>query len=539
MGSYLFLFLFSISQMGWASQLTYVKTDTPRDTMETFLVAMNDYRAGVLENDSAKKARIYDAIRCLAEDSRTMISSQREKELAAIFLKEFLDRVIVIDLNKIPEEVERNRWRLKNTEIVLKPQTEGEREGEWLITEGTWRRAHHFYDKVKELPYLDGSGQGALYIQPWMEKYLPEWSKQETLRLKNWQWLGLVIGFFLGLLLRLLTYTLLALYKNLTLANQFINWKKDLILQIEKPLALMAAAGFWYLWIHYLKLEGLAFALVNGLIQLVFGVAITWAAYRCANVLGNQLKLLAEKTESQLDNQLVPFVDKAIKICVVLLGALLVLQNMGINVFSLLAGLGLGGLAFALAARDTAANLFGSIMILTDRPFKVGDWVKVGEVEGTVEEVGFRSTRVRTFYNSLITVPNANMATAQIDNLGARQYRRTSTTLDITYDTPKEKIVAFTQGIRQIIVEHPISRKDLIHVYFSAYGSASLKIMVYFFLITNDWGEELKSREQILLQIFDLAHELDVEFAFPTQTLYLKEGDPLPENFEPNFNQKN
>jgi MscS family membrane protein len=194
---------------------------------------------------------------------------------------------------------------------------------------------------------------------------------------------------------------------------------------------------------------------------------------------------------------------------------------MGVNVFSLLAGLGLGGLAFALAAKDTAANLFGSIMILVDRPFKIGDWVSVDTVEGTVEEIGFRSTRIRTFYNSLVTVPNANMANAQIDNLGVRQYRRTSFELDVTYGTKSKDLDAFIEGIRKIILENSISRKDMYHVYFSGYGASSLKIMVYFFLITDDWGQELKEKQNIYFKIYSLAEQLGVEFAFPTQTIFL------------------
>ena len=248
--------LFSTASLGIES-LTYVKTDNPRDTMETFIRAMNDYKEGVQNNIPAKKARIYDAIRCFAEKDHAVITSQREKELAAIFLKEFIDRVLVVDFSKIPEDIEKTRWRMKGTEIVLKPQSEGERQGEWLITEGTWRRAQQFYERTRHLPYLEGSGEGALYIQPWMETYLPEWSKQETLRLKNWQWLGLLLGLFIGLLLRVLTYSILTLYKNLSIYRD-LTWKKDLISQIEKPVALLAAAGFWYLWIHYLKLEGLS-----------------------------------------------------------------------------------------------------------------------------------------------------------------------------------------------------------------------------------------------------------------------------------------
>ncbi len=516
----LFLPFFYLQLAFATNELAYVKTDSPRDTMETFMEAMNDYRAGVLAGDPAKQRRIYDAIRCFAEKDNSVLTSQREKELAAIFLKEVIDRVIVVDYSLIPESPTQNRWRMAKTEIVLKAQTSGDREGEWLITEGTWKRASQFYQRIKDQPYLEASGGGAAYIQPWMEQYLPEWSKKETLKLKNWQWLGLLLGLFIGLLFRLLTILILTIYKNLSFAQKF-EWKKQLIDQIERPISLLVAALFWYFWIFYLKLEGLSFSIINGMIQIVFGVAFTWAAYIGVSVLGTYLREKALKTESTLDDQLIPFLEKAMKLTIILLGILVVLQNMGVNVFSLLAGLGLGGLAFALAAKDTAANLFGSIMILVDRPFKIGDWVAMDGVEGTVEEIGFRSTRVRTFYNSLITVPNANVANVQIDNLGVRQYRRTTATLGVTYDTSMDKLNAFIEGIRDIITSNPISRKDYFHVYFSGYGDSSLNVLVYFFLITNDWGEELKERQNIYEAIYKLAEDKGVEFAFPTRTLHV------------------
>lgn len=504
----------------WASELAYVKTDSPKDTMETFMKAMNDYKDGVLNGDSQKTNRIYDAIRCFSEKETSVITSQREKELSAILLKEVIDRVIIIDLSKVPESLAENRWRLRHTEIVLKKQNDGEREGEWLITEGTWKRASQFYQRVKDIPYLEGSGKGAAYIQPWMETYLPEWSMTETLRLKNWQWLGLLFGLFVGLLMRVISSLFLTIYRQFHFTHRFF-WKKELLKKVEKPLSLLIAAVFWYFWINYLKLEGFSYSVINGLIQILFGVAFTWASYQVVSVFSHFAKEKAQKTESTLDDQLIPFIEKTIKLIIVILGVLVVLQNMGVNVFSLLAGLGLGGLAFALAAKDTAANLFGSIMILVDRPFKIGDWVIIDKVEGTVEEIGFRSTRIRTFYNSLITVPNANMANAQIDNLGLRQYRRTKTHLDITYDTPPDKIQAFVEGIRKIILDNSFTRKDYFHVYFSDYGSSSLKILVYFFIITNDWGEELEQRQDIYFKIYSLAQKMEIEFAFPTQTLFL------------------
>ena len=179
-------------------------------------------------------------------------------------------------------------------------------------------------------------------------------------------------------------------------------------------------------------------------------------------------------------------------------------------------------LALALAAQDTVSNFFGSLMVILDRPFQVGDWIKTGDVEGTVEEVGFRSTRIRTFYNSLITLPNANLIKASVDNLGDRTYRRWSTRLGIAYDTPPEKIDAFCEGIRELVRKHPYTRKDYYHVYFNEFGSDSLQILVYVFFFTPDWATELRERHRLGVDIVRLAAELEIEFAFPTQTLYLR-----------------
>jgi MscS family membrane protein len=229
----------------------------------------------------------------------------------------------------------------------------------------------------------------------------------------------------------------------------------------------------------------------------------------------------AAETDTKLDDQLVPLVRKSMKIFVAVGGVLFVLQNLQVDVGSLLTGLGIGGLAFALAAKETLANFFGSVMIFVDRPFQIGDWIVVGGSEGIVEEVGFRSTRIRTFYNSLITVPNATFTDAQIDNYGQREYRRTFTTLNLTYDTTPEQMQAFCEGIRAIIVANSHTRKDYYEVHMSAFGAHSLDVMVYFFFKVSSWTQELEERHNVYLEIMRLARELGVEFAFPTQTLHL------------------
>jgi MscS family membrane protein len=203
------------------------------------------------------------------------------------------------------------------------------------------------------------------------------------------------------------------------------------------------------------------------------------------------------------------------------MGVIAILQNNGYNVASLIAGLGIGGLAVALAARETLANFFGSITIFMDRPFKIGDWIKVGNVEGTVEEVGFRSTRVRTFYNSLVSVPNSNLANTDIDNLGLRKYRRLKTVLNLTYSTTPEQMEAFVEGIKALVKANDHFRQDVYEVHFNSFGAHSLDVLVYVFLEVPDWSTELQQRHNFLLEVLKLAKEVGVEFAFPTQTLHM------------------
>ncbi|MDH5610267.1 MAG: mechanosensitive ion channel family protein, partial [Cyclobacteriaceae bacterium] len=204
----------------------------------------------------------------------------------------------------------------------------------------------------------------------------------------------------------------------------------------------------------------------------------------------------------------------------------------------LLTGLSIGGLAFALAAQDTIKNFFGSLMIFIDKPFQIGDWITSGDIDGTVEEVGFRSSRVRTFRNSVMYVPNGKMADSLIDNHGLRQYRRFFTQIAITYDTPPELIDGFVEGLRKIVLSHPDTRKDYYNVFLNDLGPSSLNIMFYIFFEVPDWTAELKARHEVLLEIIRFAKQLGVHFAFPTQTLHV-ENFPGQPSLSPLFPDKN
>ena len=272
---------------------------------------------------------------------------------------------------------------------------------------------------------------------------------------------------------------------------------------------------------------------VNQIASLVAAVGVLQVAYRAIDIFMDVLARRATQTESKLDDSLVPLLRTAVRLFVTFVGLLFVLQNLDINVSSLIAGLGLGGLAIALAAQDTVRNLLGGVTIFADKPFEVGDWVVVDGVEGTVEAVGFRSTRVRTFYNSLISVPNGNLMDSGIDNMGQRRWRRYKTTLGVAYHTKPDQLQAFVEGIRAIIQANPGMRQDYYIVEFHGFGATSLDILVYCFIDAEDWNEELRTRHVLNLDIMRLAESLQVEFAFPTQTLHIArlpgQAQELPE----------
>jgi MscS family membrane protein len=313
-------------------------------------------------------------------------------------------------------------------------------------------------------------------------------------------------------------------------ARSRITWDDQLIGAVAAPVGYLAAVGLWFLSLLALQLEGAVLSVCTVGLQIVLGAILIWIVHAVTGVLSEYLTRLAAKTESSLDDQLVPLLTRTLRVFVVVVGVLIVIQNLGINVLSLLAGLGIGGLAFALAARDAVANFFGSLMILFDRPFQVGDWIKVGGSEGTVEEIGFRSTRIRTFYNSVISIPNSEVAGKQIDNMGVRRYRRAVANLSVTYDTPPEKLEAFMEGIKEIIQQNPATRKDFFHVVFTEFGDSALVVMAYFFFEVPDWAEELAQRQSVYLAILRLAAELKVEFAFPTRTLHIDTFPASPPN---------
>ena len=201
----------------------------------------------------------------------------------------------------------------------------------------------------------------------------------------------------------------------------------------------------------------------------------------------------------------------------------------------MLGGFGVGGIALALASKEVLSNFLGSITVLADRPFEIGDTVVIdGKVEGTVQSVGMRSSRIRTYESSEVVVPNSLLTTAIVDNLGRRDMRRLKTMLQIDYATPVDTIEAFCSGIRQVIKNSPYTKKEGAWVYIHEFSESSIDILLYVFIETDSYETELRERHCLLRDILKLAEELQVDFAFPTRTLHMRaaeNGDPkLPQD---------
>jgi MscS family membrane protein len=353
--------------------------------------------------------------------------------------------------------------------------------------------------------------------------------KQTDLWIANWKWVlifaTILLSALLASLIRRLLGHLVLLISKRTQNNLLLD---TFNLKIESIISWIIVSGVWTTVIDILDLHVKVEKYVTIAVEVVQAYLLIRLAYKFADAIGNFIQRAADKTETTLDNQLVPLARKTLKLIVVIVGTLIILQGFGFHVVSLLAGLGLGGLALALAAQDTAANVFGSITIFLDQPFQIGHVIKVGDTEGTVEEIGFRSTRLRTAYNSVVTVPNSTMAKEKIDNMGVRKMLRTRWVLGITYDTSPERLSGFIDTVQYMLHQHPKVLKDDIRVYFNNLGDFSLQILVQFFIApVSHPREELTVQQEILLEIMKLATKLDVSFAFPTQTIQLEQPSQL------------
>jgi MscS family membrane protein len=286
---------------------------------------------------------------------------------------------------------------------------------------------------------------------------------------------------------------------------------------IKNPLRfLFIIAGIW----GFFYVLGIKGDLLNHLIRGLLIFDIFWALYNMVCEFEDCVYHILGKY-GKASRELASFLIKLTKAFVVIIGIVAMLQEFGINVTGFIASLGLGGLAFALAAKDTAANLFGGIAILTDNMFKVGEWIKVGDAEGIVEDIGMRTTKIRAFDKRLIVVPNSKIATSNVENFSRRDRRRIVMRIGVTYSTSVENLNKLLNEIRNYLKNHPMIHKEPILIYFDEYQDSSLSIFCYYFTKTADWEEYLKIREENNMEIKKIVEKYS-SFAFPSESIYFE-----------------
>lgn len=291
---------------------------------------------------------------------------------------------------------------------------------------------------------------------------------------------------------------------------------------LSRPLRVAVIGIGFYLAISVFRLSTDMHQLSALLLRSLIILLAVWIMYRSLNIFSDSLQALSRRFHSELGESLSKLLVSVFKAFVIIIGLVTLFQEWGFNVSGFLASLGLVGMAFALAAKDTASNLFGSMVIFTDRPFKIGDWIKTPEVEGTIEEIGIRSTRVRTFAQALVSVPNGTLANSAILNWSQMRKRRIKMTLGLTYATTASQMQAILSQMREMLKSDADIHPETIYVHFTDFQASALGIFCYFFTNTTNWGEYMAVRERINLEMMKIVEQNGASFAFPSQSLYFE-----------------
>ena len=337
--------------------------------------------------------------------------------------------------------------------------------------------------------------------------------------------LGLLLKSLISSYLRKIIYKLVGDKTNSDGKSEFDNL-------LKKPLNYFLLIIIFYLSFNQLNFPeswnlvssneiGLKMILEKG-VSLLILITVFWTLLRVVDYIGDRLKFKAKKTESKVDDQLIPFAIEIGKVLVVIFGALILLSNVfNVDITALAAGLGVGGVAIALASKESLENLLGSFTIFFDKPFQVGDIITVGSITGVVEKVGFRSTRVRTFDKSLVTIPNKNLINSELDNLSLKPVRKVHIDVGLTYNTSVDQIKKIVKDIQDLVDKHPNTNQDGLVRFFN-FGASSLDIMVVYFVNSPDWNLLVDTKQEINYKIIEIVKKHGSDFAFPSTSLYFE-----------------
>ena len=562
------------AEEAFESPLQPPDTSSPRATLESLLVnvqaaydvlmpAYASYRAdpSLFPRESAREAEAR-AERLLERAVRTLNLSEVSRALTpkvglerALLVKEVLDRIPLPPFDSIPGAVtvaesgqagpaaqsEIVRWTVPHTEITIARVEEGPRTGEYLFTTETVARVRGFYQKVRELPYRPGASEGfyelvhaapGLLPPTWFEwvRGLPDWTKTMFWEQAVWQWMALMLAIVLAALLPWLANRWRRYRGGLAVGR---TWRRFLV-----PVSVIIAAwGVHELAEGPLNLTGKVLQVVLQGTEVVMFLGSAWAAVSFSGVVAEIIITSPRIPEKGLDANLLRFGFRLLGLTVAALIIVTGLADVGVPVAPMAAGVGVGGLAVALAAQPTLENFIASLTLYVDKPLKVGDFCRYGDDLssgflriGTVEEIGLRSTRLRGIDRTLTTIPNADFSKLQLINLTLRDRMLLRTTISLRYETTPEQMRFLLAKVREMLLRHPKITTDPARVRFAGFGDYSLNVDIFAYADTPDWNQFLGIQEDVYLRIMDIVEEAGTGFAFPSQTTYLTQDRGLDEN---------
>jgi len=469
-----------------------------------------------LQNDSYEPAKaaktIYPSV-----DSLDAVND-------AIKLKQILDgKGLYVYLDQVPQQSDyRDSISKQNYYYPFKEQLPGlylERvNAKWYYSKGSIDLIQKMYKEA--FPY--GTDR--------LVNLLPKTGQKRFLGLALWQYLGIIILFGLAIVLHFILSRLIKSLEGFILKGWIkkLNISKEYLWRIAKILSLLLIFKLMANLLPVLQLPANYSSFGIKILSIVSIGLFALLAIRLVQIFVAYGKSLALQTSNRMDEQLLPIIDRFVKIVIVIFSIVQILRILDVNVTALIAGISIGGLALALAAQDTVKNLIGSVLIFIDRPFQIGDYVVGSDYEGTIEEVGFRSTRIRTSDTSLVSVPNGNISNTAVKNLGARYLRLFSKTIAIANTTNSKRIEMLTESLMRLIRLHPKSREDMTHyAHLVSIEQSGVLLKMQTFINVDSFATELKVKEDFLINITKLCEELDISYANPNAPVVVNNPPPL------------
>jgi MscS family membrane protein len=467
---------------------------------------------------------------------------------AAACLKEILDRVELPPYDEIPDTEaieaaggaqELSRWRIPGTRITIARVEEGPQRHEYLFSPGSVERAVEYYRDVKSLPYRTEGPQASPGLYQWyltspasptvarVVDWLPDWWREQTLEMARWKWAGLVLAALVAVFLMGVAYRLYSQLADRYRDEALFRYCLTIVLPI---FAVLVALYFKRITHNYVTLRGAPLYFVSFIANLTALLASLVVVFGASNRIAALIMASPKINPQGLDAQFIRIFARLVSVVLAVIIFLEGGRYLGIPVTTLIASAGVGGLAVALAAQDTLKNLFGTIMLLTDKPFRVGERIIFGKYDGVVEDIGLRSTRLRLLNGHQATIPNDELARTDIENIGRRPYIRRAATIELPSGTPAAKIKRALEILRKILENHEgMAAEYPPRVFLRDVNEGSLGILMMYWYHPPEYWQFLAFSERVSLQMSEQLEAEGITFAAPALTVRMAPDEKPPE----------